>query len=337
MNNILIVNVNWLGDVIFSSPLFKALKEACPQAKISCLAVPRVKDVLECVPFIDEIIIYDEKGKHRNPVAKLQLIGELRKKNFDAAFLLHRSLTRALLVFFAGILQRIGYDEKGRGRFLTHKVEPITGQVHRSDHYLNVVESFGITVNDRTTKLTVSLEAEKEIKEILEEKGVPEEDNLIVINPGGNWDLKQWPLENFTVLIDRLMEEFNSRVLISGAAKDVALANKIIASLKSKPVILAGETNLKQAMALMKQANLVISADSGPLHIANSVGTDVIGIFGPTRPEITGPRGSGRIFILQHDVECNRQACYNLDCADNICMQAVTVEEVCNVVRQIQS
>ena len=102
MNKILVVNVNWLGDVIFSSPIFKALKTAYPQAKISCLTVPRVREILESIPGIDEIIVYDEQGVHRNPLAKLRLIRELSQKHFDAAFLLHRSLTRALFVFLRG-------------------------------------------------------------------------------------------------------------------------------------------------------------------------------------------------------------------------------------------
>ena len=110
MNRILVVNVNWLGDVIFSSPIFKALKSAYPEAKISCLAVPRVKEILESIPEIDEIIIYDEKGKHGNPFAKFSLIAKLHREKFDIAFVLHRSWTRALLVFLAGIPQRVGYD-----------------------------------------------------------------------------------------------------------------------------------------------------------------------------------------------------------------------------------
>jgi len=135
MDRILVVNVNWLGDVIFSSPVFRALKDAYPNARISCLAVPRVREVLESIPFVDEIIVYDEEGWHWNPLAKLKLIFELRQKRFDAAFLLHRSLTRALLVYLAGIPRRVGYDAKNRGRFLTHVVEPLDGTVHRSDHY----------------------------------------------------------------------------------------------------------------------------------------------------------------------------------------------------------
>ena len=139
MKRILVVNVNWLGDVIFSSPIFKALKEAYPQVHISCLALPRVKEVLESIPYIDEIIVYDEKGRHWNPFAKLGLVWSLRRRHFDVAFLLHRSLTRALLVYFAGIPQRVGYDAKGRGRFLTHEVEPLDDQVHRCDYYLNIL------------------------------------------------------------------------------------------------------------------------------------------------------------------------------------------------------
>ena len=95
-----------------------------------------------------------------------------------------------------------------------------------------------------------------------------------------------------------------------------------------------GKTNLKQLMAVLQQARLVISADSGPLHMASSVGTPAIGVFGPTRPEITGPRGQSMPSILQQDVGCNRRPCYHLACPENICMQAVTVEDVLGAVRE---
>jgi len=194
MERILVVNVNWLGDVIFSSPVFKALKEAYPKAHISCLAVPRVREVLESIPFIDEIIEYDERGRHRNPFAKCKLIFQLRRKRFNVAFLMHRSLTRALMVYLAGIPQRVGYDEKNRGKFLTHKVKHLKDQVHRSDHYLNVIESFGVLVKDRQCQLNVSNKAKEDIDKILESKNIQENDYLVVINPGGNWDLKRWPV-----------------------------------------------------------------------------------------------------------------------------------------------
>src|SRR4051812_6816771 len=117
MKRILVVNVNWLGDVIFSSPVFKAIKENYPQAHVACLAVPRVHEILESISGIDEIITYDERGRHRNPLAKIDLILDLKRRQFDTAFLLHGSLTRALLVYLAGIPQRVGYGTKSRGQF----------------------------------------------------------------------------------------------------------------------------------------------------------------------------------------------------------------------------
>lgn len=338
MKKILVVNVNWLGDVILSSPIFKALKTAYPRSKISCLAVPRVRDVLESIPGVDEIIVYDEEGSHRSPFAKLRLIYELSQKKFDAAFLLHRALTRALFVFFAGIPRRIGYDTKSRGAFLTRRIKtPDERTTHRLDYYLNVVESFGVAVTDRASLLMVDVKVEKEMRDTLHSYGVGEKDFLIVIHPGGNWDLKRWPVRHFSLLIERLMKEGKCKVVISGSRQDMALVETIISGLSRAPVALAGKIDLKQLMALMKRANCVVSADSGPLHIASSVGSAAVGIFGPTRPELTGPRGGGRSVILQRDVGCNRRPCYHLKCPDNTCMQAVNVDEVIDAIRQIQN
>jgi len=339
MERILVVNVNWGGDVIFSSPVFKALKEKYPKAQISCLAVPRVREVLESIPFIDEIIAYDEDGRHWNPLSKLKLIFQLRRKRFNIAFLLHRSLTRALLVYFAGIPQRVGYDEKKRGKFLTHKVEFLDEPVHRSDHYLNVIESYGVPVNDRQYQLSVSPNTKQDIQEILKSKNIEDDDFLVVVNPGGNWDLKRWPVRKFCMLLGAVLVDLGAKIAISGAEKDIELAKEINSHVPRDRVSvnLAGETDLKQLLALMERADLVVSADSGPLHMANGVGSDVIGLFGPTRPEITGPRGSGRKFVIQHDVGCNREACYYLQCPDNICMKSITVDDVDQIIKQIRN
>ncbi|MBI5149272.1 MAG: lipopolysaccharide heptosyltransferase II [Candidatus Omnitrophica bacterium] len=338
MNRILVVNVNWLGDVIFSSPVFKALKDHYPQAKISCLAAPRVREVLESIPAVDEIIIYDEEGEHKNFWGKLKLIGVLSKKHFDAAFLLHRSLTRALLVFLAGIPRRIGYDTKNRSIFLTRRIKaPSVDSLHRVDYYLNVLESFGIPVRDRVTSLAVSPTAESEIHSILKSLGVDEKDYVVVIHPGGNWNLKRWPPANFNLLISQLTRDPRVKVIITGAESDKGLADEITASLARKPVNLAGNISLRQLIALAQRADCMVSADSGPLHIASSVGTPVVGIFGPTDPGITGPRGSGRSVILRYDVGCNRKPCYYSQCPDNICMQAVSVQKVLDAVEQIKN
>lgn len=334
MQNILVVNMNWLGDVIFSAPIFKALKEKYPQSKVSCLAVPRVKEILECMEGVDEIIIYEEEGRHKSIWGKLSLIEQLRRQKFDAAFLLHRSLTRALLVYGAGIKQRIGYNTKGRKKFLTHALTEPKEQLHRSDYYLKVIEDCGVTVSDRRCVLKVDALAKSKVDGIRKKEGLDDR-NLIVIHPSGNWDLKRWPVRSFSLLIQRIMEEGKWKVAVTGSSDDQELVNTIVKDLPVKPVILTGQLSLKELMAFMQKTALVISGDSGPIHLASGVGSRVIGLFGPTRPELTGPRGSGEIQILQQDVGCNRQACYHLKCPSNLCMQAITIEDVLDVVRKI--
>ncbi len=337
IKNILVVNVNWVGDVIFSAPVFSALKSAYPQAKISCLAPLRVVEILESNPHVDDIIVYEESGEHANPLAKLKLILQLRRKQFDAVFLLHRSLTKALLVFLAGVPVRVGYDTKGRGFLLTHHVKPLSSGAHRMDYYLNVVESFGVEINDKTYVLDIDNEASRFIDKILAEYHITKNDFLVVIHPGGNWDLKRWPKEHFAALINRLMGQLSCKVILAGGKDDIALVESILKQTQHKPIALTGQMTLKQLMALMQKARVVISADSGPLHLASSVGTQTIGLFGPTRPEVTGPRGKVKAVIVQNDVACNRTPCYFLSCPDNICMKSITAEQVFNEIRKIKN
>lgn len=331
--NILVFNVNWLGDVVFSTPVFDALKEAYPDAKITCAAVPRVIPILKMISSIDEVVVYDEDNRHGGVVGKLGFAMELKAKKFDIVFHLNRSFSRVLLCWVAGIPIRVGYDEKARGRFLTHKFELPKNVLHRSDHYLGVIENFGIEVRNRQTCLTITEEASTSTKELLLSHNI--KGHFIAVNPGGNWDLKRWPKANWRLLIEHLQLK-GETVVLTGSDQDIVLAEEIISGLKIKPVILAGQTNLDQMVGVLKKAEILVSADSGPLHLASSVGTRTVSIFGPTRPEITGPRGNGKSIVLQHDVGCNAHACYYLDCPDNICMQAVTVQEVVDAIKEIK-
>lgn len=339
MKNILVINVNWLGDVIFSSPVFRALRRHYPDAHIACMAVPRVKEILECIDVIDEVIEYDEEGRHKGLLAKLKFIGTLRRKQFDEAFFLSRSFSRVFLITLANIPRRIGYENKKRGKLLTHVIDAPREDIHRSEYYLNVIQSYGIKVDDFRSVLNVPDKEDGEIQKILETKGITPEDYVIAVNPGGNWNLKRWPAENFSRLIDLINDHLGAKIVMTGSEIDTDLVYRICSGLKTsqEPVILTGKMTIKQLLALMKRVNIFISADSGPLHMAGSVGCASIGIFGPTRPELTGPRGKKESIILQREVGCNKRACYYLECQDNTCMQAVTVEDVYAAIRQIQN
>jgi len=335
MNNILVVNVNWLGDAVFSIPVFKALKKTYPHAHLTCLCVPRVKEVLQFCPYVDKIIIYDEKGKHQFPWSKLKLIRYLKKERFDAAFLLHSSMTRALMVYLAGIPLRIGYCKT---KFLlTHPVPMRAENIHRCDYYLKVLEGYGIKIQDRLCELRLNLADMQSLDNKLSSAGIGPKESYVVLNTGGNWDLKRWNIDSFAQLAKRMGQEFGLKIVFSGASKDREYCQRIVKSADIKAIVLAGETTLGESLALYKRALVVVSADSGPLHLAHSVGADVIGIYGPTLPSITGPRGNGRFQILFKDVGCNKAPCYHLSCTNNVCMQSVTVDNVCEAFKKFKA
>jgi len=120
---ILIVNVNWIGDVLFSTPFIRAVREAYPHSYIACLLHPRCREMLDSNPHLNEIIIYDEEGVHKNIIGKIKLIAQIRKRRFDTAYILHRSFTKALIAFLGGVRERIGYPTKNRSIVLTKIVE----------------------------------------------------------------------------------------------------------------------------------------------------------------------------------------------------------------------
>ena len=158
---------------------------------------------------------------------------------------------------------------------------------------------------------------------------------MIAINPGGNWLPKRWPKENWAILADKLLGELSARVIITGSQHDVPLAREIESLMRQRCVCACGAFNLKQFGALCRRLHLFITADSGPLHIANCLGTrKIIALFGPTHPLITGPYPQKNVVILQKNIGCEIP-CYKQDCSDHRCMKALTVEDVVRAARKM--
>lgn len=330
VDNILIVNVNWVGDVLFSTPAIRAIRQHYPDAYIACMVVPRCKEILELNPNLNELIIYDEDEVHKSLLGKLKLISTLKKRHFNTVFLFHRSLTRTLMVALSGIHERVGIYTPKRGFLLTKKVKPLSQDVHKVEQFLNIVRAKGIKPTSKNLELFIGEDDELYAEELLKSEGVKKGELMIVLNPGGNWDLKRWPAENFAQVGNRLAEIYKARILITGADKDMGLGKDISSMMRNKPILTCGKTTLRQLAAILRRTNLVISNDSGPMHIAVSQGAKTIALFGPTNPKITGPYGDGRYVVIHKTLEklgC-KVPCYNLNCEDNACMKAITVEDV---------
>ncbi len=331
---ILIIEVNWIGDVLFSTPLIREIAETFKHAYIACLVHPRTKEILEGNPRINEIIIYDEEHRHRSLLGKLRLILLLRKKHFDLAVILHRSFTRALITCFAGIRERAGYITKKGKRLLTLPVEPPEESLHKVEYFLRIAARLGCDTSRKNYEFFITGKERKYIEETLAKAGIKKEDFLVVINPGGNWLPKRWPEEKFARLADRLIKEYGAKVVISGAERDLSLAGRIKEKMKEKPLVLCGRTNLKQFGALAERANFVISGDSGPMHIAVAMKSNTIALFGPTSPHLTGPSGAGNYRVIQKDIDCE-VPCYDPACRNYRCMDTITVEDVLKVCEEM--
>ncbi len=334
MKRILIINVNWLGDVLFSTPMIRALREKFPDAHIACLVVPRCKEVLESNPRLNEVIIYEEQEGHKGIFGKLKLIAELKKRKFDAAILVHRSFTRALIAFLAGIPRRIGYRTKNRSFLLSDAVSLPEEELHRVDYFLNLARAVGADGGGREYEFFVSDRDRAGALRFLEENGVKATEFLAVLNPGGNWDPKRWAKENFAQLADALTKRFGAKIVITGAKKDIPLAQAISKMAGGRPIIACGKTTLKELAAIFERANIVIANDSGPMHISVAVGAKTVALFGPTDPRITGPVGKGRYAVLHKNENCE-VPCYNLGCTEYRCMKEIKVEDVLNAAEAI--
>lgn len=330
VNKILIVNVNWIGDVLFSTPAIRAIRGYYPDAYIACMVVPRCKEILELNPHLNELIIYDEDEIHKSLFGKLKLISALKRRRFNIVFLLHRSLTRTLMAALSGISERVGIYTPKRGFLLTKKVKPQRSDIHKVEQFLNIIKVKGINPSSRNLELFIGRDDELYARKLLKSEGIKDEEPFIVLNPGGNWDLKRWPAENFAELGDKLVDLYKAKILITGADKDIGLGQNISNMMRHKPISICGKTTLRQLAAILKNAKLVISNDSGPMHIAVSQGTRTIALFGPTNPKITGPYGDGK-HVLIHKTPQGSDCtvpCYKLDCKDNACMKAITVGDV---------
>ncbi len=335
---ILIFNVNWLGDVLFSTAVIRNIRNNSPEAFIACIIPARCFPILEGNIHLDEIIIFDEKGNHKSLWQKLKFISFLWRKKFGKVYLLHRSFSRALITLLAGIPQRIGYFTFKRGFLLTKSFPaPSVESMHRIDYYLNIIKQSGLTVRDRHTEFFVSQADILGVEEFLIQNGINEDDFLVGINPGGNWGPKRWQKENFSVLADKLVNELKAKIIITGSVQDIELSGEISRSMREKAVLACGKLTLKQFAVLANILNVFVSADSGPLHIANAMGArKIIALFGPTDPELTGPYPTDNVIIIQKDAGC-RIPCYKVNCPDNQCMKKITVDDVLSAIKTTRS
>ena len=206
--NIVVFTKNWVGDVIFEMPAIRVIKENFPESRLLAVTTPRCVEVLEANPYVDEVIEFDEKGQDRTLAAKARFVLKLRKCRIDKAFLFHRSGTRARLACFAAVRERIGYNTKRRGSFLTCAVPEPEGPIHDVQYFLDLLRAAGLKVEgDYPYEFYFSQVDDERATSLLKDYGLDSE-NLVAVHPGANWAPKRWPAEYYRELVRRLIEKY---------------------------------------------------------------------------------------------------------------------------------
>ncbi len=316
----------WIGDMILLTPALRALKKELPEAHICMLVRPLVRDLMEKNPYLHEVMVYDKRGEHRGIRQMRKFADRLKAKRFDAAIILHpNSVRSALLAYMAGIPERVGANVRGRELLLTTKVKR-RNNIHEVQRYLDVVSPVvGANQDEKLEFWGIGGDDEAFADSILAGHAGP----VIGINPCTTWPSKQWPAERFAHLADLLAQRLGACVLITGGPDDFHTADRITKLASSEPVNLIGRTTIWQLGALIKRCCLYITCDSGPMHISAAVGTPTIALFGPTDPVRHGPYGAGHT-VVRKETRCS--PCYQRECKNGDCMNAIQVEDIMEVV-----
>jgi heptosyltransferase II len=333
---ILILNQNWLGDALFSTPAIRALRKKFPNAYIACLAPRRVAEALGRNPHLDEVLVYNERAMLVTLVEPFRIFWALKKRRFDTAFFLNRSKSKAFLALLAGIGRRIGYARLGRSWLLTQAVPP-PGRMHKIDQFLYLIGQAGVPAAGRHPELIPSQEDRDRAARLLLSEGITPDEPFAVVHAGGNWDLKRWPVKNFIEWIRLYVSRNKGKVLLCGTASEEALAKQILDAFPDGRVVsMCGKTELGPFAELLKRAKIVLSNDSGPIHLAVSQKTRTVGVFGPTSPAETGPVSDGPLRVLWKDVGCS-VPCYFRACDHRVCMDLLTPEEVFKTTEEVMA
>lgn len=326
----LLVRLGSLGDIIHTLPAAAALRDSCPGARVDWVVEAKWLALLAGNPDLNQVIALDRDswGAIRGCVA------QLRKAAYTCALDFQGLYKSAVLAWFSGAPKRIGwsreYVREGLATLLyTHCVAP--AGPHKVEHNLTLAESAGAPESgarpNRARRaavrfpLQVSPEAEAQVARLLEPHDLRD---YFVLSPGGGWQSKCWPAEQYGRLHRRIVERHALRGVVSFGPDERALGEAVRAAAGTpEPLVVA--MNLPQLMAVLRRAKFFVGGDTGPLHLAVALGTPVVGLYGPTDPARNGPYSSADVVVRNARPE---ETTYKRDDRYSPSMLSITVEQV---------
>ncbi len=337
---ILVIRTDRIGDVLLSTPVFANLRKSFPNAHLAAMVTPYAKEIVEGNPNIDEVIIYDPKSKHKGWLSSIRFARDLRKKKFDVALVLHPTNRAHIVSFISGIKDRIGYDRKF-AFLLTKRAAHLKqkGEKHERDYALDLLKELGVEPEKSMPFMPIRKESEDWALNLMNSFGLdPKQEKIVAIHAGASCISKRWPVESFANVAQRLINEKKAKVVLVGANTDMELSGRLIKLIDSDSAVdLVGKTSVSRLASLLKRCKLFISNDSGPVHIASSVGTPVISIFGRNQPGL-GPKRWGPLGKQDKFVHKNAGClvCLAHNCNKGfLCLKAITTQEIVSLAESL--
>ncbi len=313
-----------------ATPILTDLRSAFPKASITAMCRTPTCELLQEDAGIDELFCFTKLSNNFLRREQRDIVAKIERGKFDTAVLLANSFSSAWWCWEAKIPRRIGYPGHFRRFLLTDRVSWPKEKMHQVDLYKRLLEPLGVQKSKTAPRLFVSDREVSESKELLVQQGYTKGQTLIGINPGAAYgSAKCWPPERFRALALELLRE--GFVVFFGDASTFSLVKEICKGLPERVMNLAGVTSLRELACIIKDCDLLITNDSGPMHIAAAFGVPLIALFGSTDHEATGPYGKPEA-VVNKRVSCS--PCFKRVCPiDFRCMKEISVEEVVEMAR----
>ena len=332
-SSVLIIRLNDIGEVVMTLPCLDAVRHALPGARIGFLVSPPSHELLLHDSRVDQIFVFEKKlWRDRPSLQGIKQLGklllDLHRERFDLAIDLHNNPSTHWLAYVSGARYRVSLDSKYRSRYLmTWKAAPCAGweQMHNIERHFHVLTSVGIPTRGAEYRFALDPESRMRVKTQLDQELEPGKP-VVVLQPGAGLPERCWPVQRFGELAARLVEEAGAQIVVHCGPGEDHLGERIRQSVP-QPVLIAKRLTLQELAGLLDLCDLLISNDSGPMHLAAALGKPVVAVFGPTHPQRSGPYQARSVAVSNY-VECSPCGIQNLSCIHRKCLTDISADEV---------
>jgi heptosyltransferase II len=339
LEKILVVQTSFLGDTVLTLPLLSEIKRRFPGSKLSVLCTPTGRELLLDYPIVDQIIVDDKKGVDRGWKGLWRKAKLLRAQGFTLALCPHKSFRSGLLLFLARIPRRVGFVQN-KSAFLFHVRVNRDAQRHDVERTLSILEGLGIRTEDceRVLDLPIAPGLKEAVTKRLLTAGVDTTKMLVGIHPGSVWATKRWSAEGFGRLIRLLKQKYPCEILLFGGLEDAQVVAEVQNLSGNCAVSLVNRISLRELPAALSLCNLLVTNDSGPMHVAVARNVPVVAIFCATTPELGFYPYSAKAIVVEKHLPCRPCSSHGsrrCPLGTEDCIRLIKAEEVFQAVERI--